>query len=103
MNSFQSRIIKLKVAKKPDKRNEELLPQDNSDDGSNDGWFSSITNKLSSGGDAEAADEAVEAETPAEEARRARARRGRKVAPKRKFRKTNRKTSRKSKTRRFRG
>ena len=57
MNSFQSRIIKLKVAKKPDKRNEELLPQDNSDDGSNDGWFSSITNKLSSGGDAEAADE----------------------------------------------
>ena len=56
-----------------------------------------------SGDDAEAADEAVEAETPAEEARRARARRGRKVAPKRKFRKTNRKTSRKSKTRRFRG
>merc|ERR1712111_285946 len=56
-----------------------------------------------SGDDAEAADEAVEAETPAEEARRARARRGRKVAPKRKFRKTNRKSSRKSKTRRFRG
>merc|ERR1712012_448095 len=39
---------------KPDKRNEELLPQDNSDDGSNDGWFKRITNKLSSSGGSEA-------------------------------------------------
>ena len=48
MNSFQSRIIKLKVAKKADKKNEDLLPQDNSGEDSG-GWFSSITNKLSSG------------------------------------------------------
>ena len=48
MNSFQSRIIKLKVSKKADKRNEELLPQDPREEES-DGWFSSLTNKLSSG------------------------------------------------------
>ena len=47
MNSFQSRIIKLKVSKKWDKRNEELLPQDPREE-ENDGWFSSLTNKLSS-------------------------------------------------------
>merc|ERR1711962_1167639 len=46
MNSFQSRTLKLKVAKKADKRNEELLPADDSDEGG-DGWFSSITNKFS--------------------------------------------------------
>ena len=56
MNSFQSRIIKLKVSKKADKKNEELLPQDSSDEDSG-GWFSSITNKLSSGGEADTADE----------------------------------------------
>ena len=39
MNSFQSRILKLKVAKKSDKRNEDLLPSDDTDAGS-DGWFS---------------------------------------------------------------
>ena len=48
MNSFQSRIIKLKVSKKADKRNEELLPQDPREE-ETDGWFSSLTNKLSSG------------------------------------------------------
>ena len=47
MHSFQSRIIKLKVSKKADKREEELLPQDTREE-ETDGWFSSITNKLSS-------------------------------------------------------
>merc|ERR1719422_1812335 len=48
MNSFQSRIVKLKVSKKPDKKNEELLPQDGNDDSGN-GWFSSITNQFAGG------------------------------------------------------
>ena len=53
--------------------------------------------------EAAASDDVVEVEE-AVEARRARARRGRKVAPKRKFRRTNKKASRKSKSRRnFRG
>jgi len=55
MNSFQSRIVKLKVSKKPDKRNENLLPSEDEDEGS-DGWFSSITNKFSGGKDATATD-----------------------------------------------
>merc|ERR1712241_1224263 len=46
----------LKVSKKADKKNEELLPQDSSDEDSG-GWFSSITNKLSSGGESDTADE----------------------------------------------
>merc|ERR1712073_223153 len=49
--------------------------------------------------EAAASDDAVEVEE-AVEARRARARRGRKVAPKRKFRRTNKKVSRKNKSRR---
>ena len=46
MNSFLSRIIKLKVSKKPDKKNEELLPKE-SEAEDNGGWFSSIKNSLS--------------------------------------------------------
>jgi len=49
MNSFQSRIVKLKVAKKSDKKNEELLPQDGNDDTGN-GWFSSIANQFGGSG-----------------------------------------------------
>ena len=51
MNSFQSRVVKLKVAKKPEMRNEELLPQDGGEDGGGNGWFSSITNQVKSVGD----------------------------------------------------
>ena len=46
MNSFQSRIVKLRVSKKADKRNEDLLPSDDSEEGGK-GWFSSITNQFS--------------------------------------------------------
>jgi len=59
MNSFQSRTLKLKVAKKSDKKNEELLPADDSEEGG-DGWFSSITNKF--GGGKESAEGEVEDE-----------------------------------------
>merc|ERR1719470_681734 len=52
MNSFQSRIVKLKVAKKADKKNEELLPQDGNEDSGN-GWFSSITNQFAGSGAAD--------------------------------------------------
>jgi len=53
MNSFQSRTIKLKVSKKPDMRNEELLPKDNEAEDKG-GWFSSITSSLG-GSDSDAA------------------------------------------------
>eukprot|EP00092_Neocalanus_flemingeri_P004418 GFUD01004753.1.p1 GENE.GFUD01004753.1~~GFUD01004753.1.p1 ORF type:complete len:1525 (-),score=439.73 GFUD01004753.1:373-4947(-) len=53
MNSFQSRIVKLKVAKKADKKNEELLPRDGSDEDSGNGWFSSITNQFAGSGSAD--------------------------------------------------
>jgi len=56
MNSFQSRIVKLKVAKKLDKKNEELLPQDGNEDSGN-GWFSSITNQFAGSSGAAADDE----------------------------------------------
>jgi len=49
MNSFSSRIVKLKVAKKPDMRNEELLPSGKGDDSS--GIWSSIKSRFSGGGD----------------------------------------------------
>ena len=39
MNSFQSRIVKLKVAKKPDQKNEDLLPTEGGEEATN-GWFS---------------------------------------------------------------
>ena len=55
MNSFQSRVVKLKVSKKPDKKNEELLPQDDSD--TDNGWFSSITNQFGSSGGSKDEDE----------------------------------------------
>ena len=50
MNSFQSRIVKLKVAKKPDQKNEDLLPSEEGEEATN-GWFSSIKNAVSGGGE----------------------------------------------------
>ena len=42
---FQSKIVKLKVSKKPDKRNEDLLGND-SKDSSNGGLWNSITSTI---------------------------------------------------------
>ena len=42
---FQSKIVKLKVSKKPDKRNEDLLGND-AKDSSNGGLWNSITSTI---------------------------------------------------------
>ncbi len=51
ISSFQSKIVKLRVSKKPDKRHEELLESDSSDQTSGGGIWNSITSTFSGGGD----------------------------------------------------
>ena len=46
MSSFQSRIVKLKVAKKPDKKNEDLLESDK-DGKDKDSIWNTITSTFS--------------------------------------------------------
>ena len=45
IKKFQSKIVKLKVSKKPDKRNEDLLGND-SKDSSDGGLWNSITSTI---------------------------------------------------------
>ena len=58
IDSFQSKIVKLRVQKKPEKRHEELLESDGDDGDDGDGLWSSITKTFSAspspapGGDA---------------------------------------------------
>ena len=49
ISSFQSKIVKLRVAKKPDKRDEELLQSEDSDQESG-GLWNSITSTLTGSG-----------------------------------------------------
>ena len=47
IDSFQSKIVKLRVQKKPEMRHEELLESDGDDDDDGEGLWSSITKTFS--------------------------------------------------------